>query len=231
MTAVKPLMVLRVWGWFGFVRCYDCYLPWSFLNILYITTETSTEERCQIKRNRNSLWLILKDRTVNCVPSLIERVFILSFRSLLIRFSRQRLCSSFHLLLSSLLLSSLLFSSRRPPLPLSPSLPPSLPPAVLWDVMMLWQAWRLFLEVPVFMWHSGGGWYRNSAGVVVCGVGVEIWGGLGWFENCEILSHCIDRRETREDCVSWLPGCKFSLSSLTHKFDELCYLSRQRWSI
>lgn len=37
------------------------------------------------------------------------------------------------------------------------------------------------------MWHSGGGWYRNSAGVVVCGVGVEIWGGLGWFENCEIF--------------------------------------------
>ena len=142
MTAVKPLMVLRVWGWFGFVRCYDCYLPWSFLNILYITTETSTEERCQIKRNRNSLWLILKDRTVNCVPSLIERVFILSFRSLLIRFSRQRLCSSFHLLLSSLLLSSLLFSSLHAGLP-SLFLPPSLPPSPQLSCGMWWCSDRL----------------------------------------------------------------------------------------
>lgn len=56
----------------------------------------------------------------------------------------------------------------------------------------------------------------------------EGWDGL---RTVRFLSHCIDRRETREDCVSWLPGCKFSLGSLTHKFDELCYLSRQRWSI
>lgn len=92
-------------------------------------------------------------------------------------------------------------------------------------------AWRLFLEVLVFLWHSGGGWYRNSAGVVVCSVGVEIWGGLGWLENCEIFKPLYRQKETREDCVSWLPGCKFSLGLLTHKFDEQCYLSRQSLGI
>lgn len=54
---------------------------------------------------------------------------------------------------------------------------------------------------------------------------------MGRFEECEILSHCIDRREAREDCVSWFPGCKFSLGSLTHKFDEQYYLSRQSLGI
>lgn len=56
-------------------------------------------------------------------------------------------------------------------------------------------AWRLFLEVPVLLWRSGGGWSRNSGRVVVCGVGVEDLGeGCNAFENSEVLSHCIDRR-------------------------------------
>lgn len=51
-----------------------------------ITAETSTDEHHQIKRKRNSLWLIHKDLTVNCVPSLTESiyfVFSLSVDSLL----------------------------------------------------------------------------------------------------------------------------------------------------
>lgn len=114
--------------------------------------------------------------------------------------------------------SSPLSFSRRPPFPPSP--------AVLWDVMMLWQAWRLFLEVLVFLWPSSGGWYRNSGGVVVYSVGGSGDAVMVW-ELRDFWSHCIDRRETREDCVSWLPGCKFSPGLLTHKFDEQCYLSRQ----
>ena len=62
-----------------------------------------------------------------------------------------------------------------------------------------------------------------------------MWGwesGKGWDGyRCEILSHCIDRRQTREDCVSWLTGCKFSLGALTHKFDEQHYLSRHSHGI
>lgn len=49
--------------------------------------------------------------------------------------------------------------------------------------------------------------------------------------RCEILSHCIDRRETREDCVSWFTGCKFSPGALTHKFDEQHSLSRHSQGI
>lgn len=49
--------------------------------------------------------------------------------------------------------------------------------------------------------------------------------------RCKILSCCVDRRKTREDCVSWLPGSKFSPDSLTHKFGEQYYLSRQRYGI
>lgn len=45
------------------------------------------------------------------------------------------------------------------------------------------------------------------------------------------LSHCIDRRETREACVSWLTGCKFRLGLLTHKSDEQYYLGRQSCGI
>lgn len=133
--------------------------------------------------------------------------------------SWQRLCSSSHLLCSSS------FSSHC-----SPSSAPLFPPAVLWDVMMLWQAWRLFLEVLVFLCHGGGGGHRNSAGVVVYSVGVGSREGRdGW--ALWDLSHCIDRRETREGCVSWLTGCKFSLGSLTHSVDEQYYLSRQSWCI
>lgn len=72
------------------------------------------------------------------------------------------LCSSLHLL----------------PMPPPYHLPPPLPlhPVGCDDALT---AWRLFLEVPVILWRSGGGWSRNSGGVVVCGVGVEISGRAG----------------------------------------------------
>lgn len=38
---------------------------------------------------------------------------------------------------------------------------------------------RLFSEVLVFQWHRGGGWSRNSAGVVVFSVGVGDLGRAG----------------------------------------------------
>lgn len=158
-----PLCQLGTW----FDRFYDCYLLVALINIVtswHAPPEFSWQPR--LKRKRSSLRLICRDITVNCVSSFRDGVFISSFVSLLILFSRQQLCSSFHMLF---------FSSRRPP---SSS---SSPPAVLWDVMMLWQAWRLFLEVLIFLCHSGGGWYRNSTGVVVYTVGVrsrEGWEGL-----------------------------------------------------
>lgn len=39
----------------------------------------------------------------------------------------------------------------------------------------------------VFLCHDDGGWYENSAEVVVYSVGVGIWGEQGCFENCEIF--------------------------------------------
>lgn len=70
------------------------------------------------------------------------------------------LCSSLHLLPSP---------SHPPPLLLLH--PPQ--PVGCDDALT---AWRLFLEVPAILWRSGGGWSRNSGGVVVRGVGVEISG-------------------------------------------------------
>lgn len=131
--------------------------------------------------------------TVNCVPFLLNTVFIFSY------------CWFF----------SFNSSCAHPPLPSQ---------VVLWDVRMLW---RLFLEVLVFFYATavGAGTGIVPSCSVRCGGG--IWGGLRGFENCEIWSHCIDRREATEDCVSWLPGSKFSLGSLTHKFHEQHSLCRQ----
>lgn len=62
------------------------------------------------------------------------------------------------------------------PITLPPTSPPSPAPPQPVGCDDALTAWRLFLEVPAILWRSGGGWSRNSGGVVVRGVGVEISG-------------------------------------------------------
>lgn len=90
---------------------------------------------------------------------------------------------------------------------------------------------RLFSEVLVFRWHRGGGWSRNSAGVVVFSVGVGDLGRAGLVGDQWASKPLCRQKETREDCVSQLSACRFSLGLLTHKFDEQRCLSRQSWDI
>lgn len=75
--------------------------------------------------------------------------------------------------------SPLSLSSTEAPLIHPPAAPPQPLPSCPVGRDDTLTARRLFLKVLVFQWHRGGGWSKNSGGVVVFSVGVGDLGRAG----------------------------------------------------